>query len=134
MVNSTDRATTYGKTRTASFSVFILEIHSLMDHAGIVRRFSAAGISKPGTPAPRANRVGLPTTGDSRMNGKCPKCEQIITNVNLEHGPIGNAVTGPLVPGYVAICPRCRTVLGVMPDPASIVRQVVEKITGKKAR
>jgi hypothetical protein len=68
------------------------------------------------------------------MNAKCPKCEQIITNVYLERGPVGNSVTGPLVAGYVAICPMCRTVLGVMPDPDSIVKRVVEKLTGQKAR
>jgi hypothetical protein len=58
----------------------------------------------------------------------------MITNVNLEHGPVGNTVTGPLVLGYVATCPRCRAVLGVMANPDSIVNKVVEKLTGKKAK
>jgi hypothetical protein len=67
------------------------------------------------------------------MNGKCPKCEQVITSVHLERGPVGNTVSGPLVAGYVAICPRCRTVLGVMPDPDSIAQKVADKLSGKKA-
>ena len=68
------------------------------------------------------------------MNAKCPSCGQVITNVNLEHGPVGNPVSGPLVSGYVATCPRCRAVLGVMANPDSIVNKVVEKLTGKKPR
>jgi phage FluMu protein Com len=72
--------------------------------------------------------------GECSMNAKCPKCEQIITNVDLELGPVGNSVTGPLASGYVAICPRCRTVLGVMPDLDSIVKKVLEKLTGQKGR
>jgi phage FluMu protein Com len=66
------------------------------------------------------------------MHGKCPKCEQAISNVNLERGPIGNTVVGPLVAGYTAVCPRCHTVLGIMPDPSSIAQMVVEKLSGKR--
>ena len=31
--------------------------------------------------------------GECSMNAKCPKCEQIITNVDLELGPVGNCLT-----------------------------------------
>jgi hypothetical protein len=73
------------------------------------------------------------------MSGKCPKCESVISvnlehgpSVNLEHGPIGNQTSGPLLGGYVALCSRCRTILGVLPDPDEIAAAVVRHLT--KAR
>jgi hypothetical protein len=70
------------------------------------------------------------------MNGKCPSCGQRIGHVDLERGPVGNGVVGPLVAGYVAVCPTfsCRAVLGVMADPDAIAKKVIEAITGKKPR
>jgi hypothetical protein len=68
------------------------------------------------------------------MNAKCPSCANAIQSVNLEKGPLGNSVFGPLVPGFTALCPTCRAVLGVMPDPASISRTVIEGLGGKKGR
>ena len=68
------------------------------------------------------------------MNAKCPSCGNAIQNVNLERGPLGNSVVGPLVSGYAALCPTCRAVLGVMPDPESIAKTVVERLSGKKGR
>ena len=66
------------------------------------------------------------------MNAKCPSCDKAIQNVNLERGPIGNSVFGPLVAGYTAVCPTCRAVLGVMPDPDSIADAVAKRLS--KAR
>jgi hypothetical protein len=66
------------------------------------------------------------------MNAKCPSCDKAISNVNLERGPLGNSVFGPLVPGYAALCPTCRAVLGVMPDPDTIAQKVVDMLGGKK--
>jgi hypothetical protein len=68
------------------------------------------------------------------MNGKCPSCGQRLGHIDLERGPIGNTVVGPLVSGYVAVCPRfdCRAVLGVMADPDAIAQQVVKKLSGKR--
>jgi hypothetical protein len=66
------------------------------------------------------------------MNAKCPSCNNAIQNVNLEKGPLGNSVFGPLVAGYAVLCPTCRAVLGVMPDPANIADLVVQKLA--KAR
>jgi hypothetical protein len=65
------------------------------------------------------------------MNAKCPSCDKAISNVNLERGPLGNSVFGPLVHGYAALCPTCRAVLGVMPDPANIAEMVAKKLGGK---
>ena len=55
---------------------------------------------------------------------KCPKCEQTIPRVELVGPTVGNEVVGPSLNGYVAVCPRCRSVLGVTVDPSAIVRQV----------
>ena len=66
------------------------------------------------------------------MNAKCPSCGNAIQSVNLERGPLGNSVIGPLVSGYAALCPTCRAVLGVLPDPDSIAKKVVDLL--KKAK
>jgi hypothetical protein len=66
------------------------------------------------------------------MNARCPSCGNAIQSVNLERGPLGNSAFGPLVPGYAALCPTCRAVLGVMSDPDSIADKVVKKLSGKK--
>ena len=51
------------------------------------------------------------------MNAKCPSCDKAIQSVKLERGPLGDPLIGLLVGGYVAVCPTCRAVLGVVPDP-----------------
>jgi len=67
------------------------------------------------------------------QSGKCPKCEQIIGRPDLEHGPIGNQVSGPLLSGFTAVCPRCRTILGVLPDTDAIANAVAGRL-GLKGR
>jgi len=64
------------------------------------------------------------------MNGKCPKCGRFVTPA-LERGPIGNPATGPLISGYVAMCPTggCSAILGVFPDPDAIVEAVLTKLS-----
>jgi hypothetical protein len=62
------------------------------------------------------------------MAGKCPKCENTISNVDLQGPTIGNSVFGPLVPGMTAVCPRCRTVLGVTVDPVALKREIVKEV------
>lgn len=65
------------------------------------------------------------------MNLKCPSCDKAISNVALEAGPVGNTVTGPLVGGFVAKCPTCRAVLGVLPDVDAIASAVARKLGTK---
>jgi phage FluMu protein Com len=67
------------------------------------------------------------------QSGKCPKCEQIIGKLDLEHGPIGNEAFGPLIAGFTAVCPRCRTILGVLPDTNAIANTVAKRL-GLKTR
>jgi len=66
------------------------------------------------------------------MAGKCPSCQAAITNVDLKGPTIGNQVFGPLLRGYMAVCPRCQAIVGVMADPHAIAAEVAEKILGKK--
>jgi hypothetical protein len=66
------------------------------------------------------------------MSGNCPKCERVIGNVVLEHGPLGNQFSGPMISGFVAICPHCRTILGVVPDPDAIAQSVEQRLTKKR--
>jgi phage FluMu protein Com len=66
------------------------------------------------------------------MSGKCPKCEQVIGNVLLEPGPLGNRFSGPMLAGFVALCPHCKTVLGVTADPDAIANTVVQRLAKKR--
>ena len=45
---------------------------------------------------------------------KCPKCEKLMNSVLLERGPLGNQFSGPVLAGFIAVCPHCRTVLGLL--------------------
>jgi hypothetical protein len=62
--------------------------------------------------------------------GKCPSCGQMVMP-NLRSGPIGDQLAGPLVSGFIAVCPRCQTILGVLPDPSDIAAKVVNKLSAK---
>jgi hypothetical protein len=66
------------------------------------------------------------------MNAKCPSCDKAIQSVKLERGPLGDALIGPLVPGYAAVCPTCRAVLGVVPDLDAIADMVVDRLKRMK--
>ncbi len=63
---------------------------------------------------------------------KCPSCQQLITHVDLERGPLGGQAFGPLVAGYTAVCPRCRAVVGVMNDADAIAKKVVDALTKRR--
>lgn len=63
--------------------------------------------------------------------GKCPGCQEMIAP-DLRRGPIGNQGFGPLVVGFIAVCPRCQTILGVLSDPDNIAAMVMTKL--KKVR
>jgi hypothetical protein len=69
------------------------------------------------------------------MNGKCPNCGLVIKPA-LERGPIGNKAAGPLISGYIAVCPTsgCNIILGVLPDPDAIVEAVVSKLSGEESK
>lgn len=68
------------------------------------------------------------------MSGKCPACQQRIANVDLKGPHIGNSVFGPIKRGFVAVCPRCQTILGVVPDTTAIAAEVVEMLQNPKRR
>jgi hypothetical protein len=65
------------------------------------------------------------------QNGKCPSCDQTIGAPHLETGPIGNQLSGPLVAGFTAVCPRCRAILGVLPDTDAIANAVAKRLGAK---
>jgi endogenous inhibitor of DNA gyrase (YacG/DUF329 family) len=65
------------------------------------------------------------------MNGKCPKCEKLVMNVNISaikaQVPFGqtswNAVSYN--------CPSCQTVLSVQIDPVAIKTDIVQELFQK---
>ena len=50
---------------------------------------------------------------------KCPKCNAIIANVNLEDMPI-HVDYQHAWEGIVFSCPRCLTILGIQIDPVAL--------------
>jgi phage FluMu protein Com len=57
-------------------------------------------------------------------DGKCPKCEKMIS-IELRRGPIGNPGTRLVLEnGFIAICPHCKTILGVLSDSDNIAEKV----------
>jgi hypothetical protein len=76
-------------------------------------------------------------TGSDAMfgHGKCPQCQQPVTQGDLHQMPVGNHHEGQVLQGMSICCPKCHTVLGVMADPASMVADIVAQVTAalKKA-
>lgn len=64
--------------------------------------------------------------------GKCPKCDKILTFVNLSgldvHTPNGGALKG-----VTYECPMCQSVLSVQIDPIAVKTDIVNAI-GKLRR
>jgi hypothetical protein len=61
-------------------------------------------------------------------NPACPKCGQGIPQIEAEPRIIGNLASGPVFDAVVATCPHCRTVLGVLNDPADTRRQIAKEM------
>jgi hypothetical protein len=58
---------------------------------------------------------------EQTMIAKCPKCDRP-TTIELERSPAG----GPS--GFIAVCAKCRTILGVMPDLNDIAATVANVV------
>ncbi len=61
------------------------------------------------------------------MAGKCPKCEQSISSVTLEHIDIAQGFN-PTWHGVSYSCPSCRTILGVGIDPVALKTDTVKDV------
>ncbi len=59
--------------------------------------------------------------------GKCPKCENTLNTVDVEHVGIQNEKE-TIYNGHSYLCPHCNTVLGIAVDPLSIIRRTVKAI------
>jgi hypothetical protein len=66
-------------------------------------------------------------------HGICPKCEKPVAHCDLQKTVIGSQAFGPFFHGVAACCPHCKTILGVMPDPASVVADIVHEVGRKIA-
>lgn len=66
--------------------------------------------------------------------GKCPKCENLVTRINL-HGVQASVPFGTVWNSITYNCPSCNTVLGVSIDPIAIKADIVAEILkGKGGR
>lgn len=71
--------------------------------------------------------------------GKCPNpaCAQTLSRADMEKIIIGDKTFGPFYNAISALCPNCRTIVGVTIDPASlgadIVAGVLKGLRGQKA-
>ena len=50
----------------------------------------------------------------------CPKCESPVGKMLLEPGPLGDKFAGPFISGFIVVCPKCRSAVGVLPDASEI--------------
>ncbi len=59
--------------------------------------------------------------------GKCPNpsCAKVLQNTDMESIVIGNKTSGPFYNGISALCPHCRTIVGVTIDPTSLGSDIV---------
>ncbi|MER9658555.1 hypothetical protein [Mesorhizobium sp. M0159] len=49
------------------------------------------------------------------LNGKCPKCENVVQQGRMEHMNISDGTMS--LKAFSAACPHCNTILGVVLDP-----------------
>ena len=59
--------------------------------------------------------------------GTCPKCEKLLTNVNIEEIPV-HLNFQPVWRGVSFLCPYCRTILGVGIDPVALKTDLKDEI------
>ena len=59
-------------------------------------------------------------------NGKCPKCDKVISSVRHEHIKVGMPLMNePEWHGISYICPSCSTVLSVSIDPVALKNDTI---------
>lgn len=58
------------------------------------------------------------------VNGKCPKCEQVVLKARLAHMDASDGRM--VVRAFSAACPSCNTILGVIPDPRFFEDSLIE--------
>jgi hypothetical protein len=59
--------------------------------------------------------------------GLCPKCEQVVTHIEVEGISIEKLLNGSWT-GVSYLCPLCRTILGVQIDPVALQIDTVNQI------
>lgn len=62
------------------------------------------------------------------MNGKCPKCEQYVSSVNIEDVSVNYQGT-PKWKGISYTCPFCNAILSVQIDPIAIRSDLLNGIS-----
>jgi len=73
------------------------------------------------------------TSGLIANKGTCPKCDETISSVDIEHVDIKE---GPLTKwhGVSLLCPYCSCVLGVSVDPVGLKDDIVELVVAQAIR
>lgn len=61
------------------------------------------------------------------MNGKCPKCEKLLTNVKVVATSV-NTEGSKVWKGAAFICPFCYTILSVGIDPHALKTETVAEV------
>ncbi len=60
-------------------------------------------------------------------NAKCPNCQEVIPNVLIEPIAVQKLLAGSWN-GVSFLCPSCRTILGIQPDPISLRQDLVDGV------
>jgi phage FluMu protein Com len=62
--------------------------------------------------------------------GKCPKCEQLITQITAGHVTI-SIPGGDKWNGISYTCPHCQTILSVQIDPIAIKNDLIKELLNR---
>lgn len=65
------------------------------------------------------------------MNGKCPKCEKVVTRATIADVP-AKAFMGRMQWNAISFsCPHCSTILGIQIDPIAIKTDLIDELMRK---
>lgn len=62
------------------------------------------------------------------MTSKCPKCEKLLTRLNLETVDGSSGVGSSVWKTVVLSCPFCATAISAQIDPIAIMAETVKKV------
>ena len=102
----------------------------LVCHVPMIRASLGRG-KRTRKPLPASLSCSLPHERGSEImfgHGKCPKCEKEVMQADMESITVGDTFSGPFFRGVSICCPQCKTILGVIADPASMASDIASQI------
>jgi hypothetical protein len=63
--------------------------------------------------------------------GKCPKCEQLVTELIVDAHIYGKVHAGRTFTCFNFLCPNCSTVVGSQMDPTTVKNETINQLVQK---